>query len=135
MLGSKRFMPSNRLFLPQETLTEWLDAERIGLDGEVMTLVPEGQRFHLKTAVHFIADLTESGDNQQVLGKVKDLDQLSALSGEHSMDSVIFGDDAYQVVEGFVAEPFVEDLAKTAATLPATPGDVDPLTRALMTSP
>jgi hypothetical protein len=112
-------MRSNRVFLPQEALHGWLDEERITLDGEIMTLKPEGQRFRLSTAVRFIADLTESGDQQQVLGKVKDLEQLTAMSGEHSMDSVIFGDDAYQVIEGFVGDPIFDDASATGADLAA----------------
>lgn len=136
-------MRSNRVFLPQEALDAWLDADRIQLDGEIMTLKPEGQRFRLSTAVRFMVDLTESGDKQQVLGKVKDIDQLTAMSGEHSMDSVIFGDDAYQVVEGFVGDPVFEDASGsdlTAATRAAV-GDssgtdaLDPLTRFFLKSP
>lgn len=109
-----------------------------------MTLKPEGQRFRLRTAVRFMADLTESGDQQHVLGKVKDLDQLSAMSGEHSMDSVIFGDDAYQVVEGFVGEPVFDDDATTGADLATAtraatgvhtgPDSLDPLTRFFLKS-
>lgn len=137
-------MRSNRVFLPQEALHAWLDDGRIALDGEIMTLKPEGQRFRLTTAVRFIADLTESGDQQQVLGKVKDLDQLGEMSGEHSMDSVIFGDDAYQVVEGFAGDPILDDASVAgtdlAAATRAATGEssdssaLDPLTRFFLKS-
>lgn len=147
VLGSSCFMRSNRVFLPQEALHAWLDSERITLDGEIMTLKPEGQRFRLSTAVRFLADLTDSGDQQLVLGKVKDLEQLGAMNGEHSMDSVIFGDDAYQVVEGFVGEPIFDEASATGADLAAATraaigggsdgGDsnaLDPLTRFFLKS-
>lgn len=108
-----------------------------------MTLKPEGQRFRLSTAVRFTADLTESGDQKQVIGKVKDLEQLAAMSGEHSMDSVIFGDDAYQVVEGFVGEPLFDDATTGSSVAAATRAAVgeggdsdalDPLTRFFLKS-
>jgi len=137
-------MRSNRVFLPQEALHAWLDEERISLEGEIMTLKPDGQRFRLSTAVRFLADLTESGDQQQVLGKVKDLEQLAAMSGEHSMDSVIFGDDAYQVVEGFVGDPIFDEASAMgtdlAAATRAAMGEnsdadaLDPLTRFFLKS-
>lgn len=126
MVGYAGFMRSNRVFLPQEALDAWLDSERISLDGEVMTLLPEGQRFRVSTAVRFTVDLTDSGDKLQLLGKVKDLEQLAALSGEHSMDSVIFGDDAYQVIEGFVGDPLFDDESS------ATGSDLAAATRAAM---
>ena len=32
------------------------------------------------------------------------MEQVQALSGEHYADSVILGDNAYQVIEGFLGE-------------------------------
>lgn len=137
-------MGSNRVFLPQDAVDAWLDAERISLDGEIMTLRPEGQRFRLSTAVRFMTDLTESGDPLQVIGKVKDLEQLATMSGEHCADSVIFGDNAYQVIEGFVGDPLNDDTsvsgsslaaATRAATGEASGADtLDPLTRFFLKS-
>lgn len=111
-------MGVNRVFLPQEMLDGWLSEERVDVEGDVMTLRPEGQRFQLKTAVRFLEELADGGDQAKLVGKVKDLDQLEELGGEHCADSVILGDDAYQVVEGFVGEPlFDEQPAGTGASL------------------
>lgn len=102
-------MGVNRVFLPQETLDAWLSEDRIDVDGDVMTLRPEGQRFRLKTAVRFLEEVAGGGDEPALVGKVKDLDQLGELGGEHCADSVLLGDNAYQVVEGFVGEPMFEE--------------------------
>lgn len=111
-------MGVNRVFLPQETLDIWLSEERVEVDGDVMTLRPEGQRFLLKTALRFLEEVAGGGDEPALVGKVKDLDQLVTLGGEHCADSVVLGDNAYQVVEGFVGEPIYEDApAGTGASL------------------
>ena len=111
-------MGVNRVFLPQEMLDGWLSEERVDVDGDVMTLRPEGQKFRLKTALRFLEELAEGGDEAALVGKVKDLEQLAELGGEHCADSVILGDNAYQVVEGFVGEPlFDEQPAGTGSSL------------------
>lgn len=104
-------MGVHRVFLPQETLDIWLSEDRVEVDGDVMTLKPERQRFKLKTAVRFLEEVAGGGDDADLVGKVKDLDQLTELGGEHQADSVILGDNAYQVVEGFVGEPLYEGVA------------------------
>lgn len=98
-------MRSNRVFLPQEALDAWLSEGKIELDGEVMTLKPEGRRFRLASAVRFMNEVEGSGDEHDVVGRVKDLEQLAELGGELCAGSVIVGDSAYDVVEGFVGVP------------------------------
>lgn len=66
---------------------------------------PENQRFRLKSAVRFSEELGGAGDTAKLIGKVKDLEQIASFGGEHQADSVLLGDAAYQVVEGFVGEP------------------------------
>lgn len=123
-------MARNRVFVPQETLDEWLSNERVEVDGETMTLKPEGQKFQLKTAVRFMSEVAGGGDVAGLVGKVKDLEQIGALGGEHCADSVVLGDDAYQVHEGFVGEPMIEASAaghSLAAAARAAAGE-DPAT-------
>jgi len=95
----------NRLFVSQETLDVWLSNERVSVDGEIMTLKPEGQQFRLLTAVHFLNEVANGGDEQHLVGKVKDVAQVEGFGGELCSGSVILGDNAYEVVEGFVGEP------------------------------
>ena len=114
-------MAANRVFLPQTALDEWLTDGRVDVAGDVMTLQPEGRRFKLKTALRFLAEVAEGGDESGLIGKVKDLDQLEALGGEHCSDSVILGDNAYEVIEGFVGEPIMtaNKVAQERESLPA----------------
>ena len=120
-------MANDRPFISQETLDIWLAEGRIAVDGDVLTL-PHGRRFHLKTAVHFTADVTETGDPHELLGKVKDVEVLAEMGGEHVSDSVILGDTAYQVVEGFLGEP-AQNEAQADASLPPSEGTLDQLSR------
>lgn len=101
-------MAANRVFVSQETLDVWLADERVAVDGDIMTLRPEGQKFKLHTAFHFLREVADGGDEQNLVGKVKDLQQLTALGGEHCSDSVILGDSAYEIVEGFLGAPVHE---------------------------
>lgn len=94
---------------------------RVEVDGEVMTLLPDRQRFRLKTAVHFVEELA-GGDEAELIGKVKDVEALVEMGGEHVADSVIYQDSAYQVVEGFLGEPIWDENA-TPVTGDAPAGD------------
>ncbi|CAG0976079.1 hypothetical protein ARNL5_02078 [Anaerolineae bacterium] len=135
-------MGKNRLFVPQALMDQWLGEGRVEVEGETLITRPEGQRFQLTTAVLFKSEVAGGGDPAQLLGRVKDLDQLAAIGAEHYADSVILGDSAYQVVEGFAGTPVEEeesaitghDLA--AATLSAVgessgSGEIDLLARFL----
>jgi hypothetical protein len=108
-------MRENRLFVPQHILDHWLSEERVEVEGDVMLVKPEGQRFTLSSAVLFKSEVSGTGDANDLLGKVKDLDQLTEIGAEHYADSVILGENAYQVVEGF-AGSLVRDADDDMAT-------------------
>lgn len=98
-------MGKNRLFVSQSMLDGWLGEERVRVDGEVLTLLPEKHRFDLQTAVLFKSELTGAGDTHSLVGRVKDLEQIAALGGDYSSGSVIIGDLAYEVVDGLAGMP------------------------------
>lgn len=98
-------MQNSRVFVSQETLDRWLTDERVEVDGETFTMLPERQRFHITTAVHFLREVADGGDQQHLVGKVKDLEQINSLGGDHCSGSVVIGDDAYEVVDGFLCQP------------------------------
>lgn len=114
-------MGLNRLFVSQSKLDQWLSEELVDVDGEVMTTKNDGNRFNLRTAVLFVAEVTGAGDPSELVGKVKDLEQVAAAGGEYASGSVILGDYAYDVVEGFVGDPILQ--ATSAETGPAISGD------------
>ncbi len=92
----------NRLFLSQQTLDEWLSDGRAKVDGDDLTLTQDAQRFSIKSAVYFQSEVTGAGDAHRLLGRVKDLDQIAALGGDYASGTVIVGDFAYEVTDGFV---------------------------------
>jgi hypothetical protein len=98
-------MGVNRVFFPQQALDHWLEQGRISLVGDELAITPEGRRFRLTTAVRFMAEVAGTEDAHGLVGKVKSLEHVLAMSGEHYADSVILGDNAYQVIEGFLGEP------------------------------
>lgn len=103
-------MTDHRMFVSQATLDEWLGSGRVAVDGEVMSLASVG-RFQLETAFHFLSEIAEGGDSEELVGKVKTQEQLASLGGEHCAGSVILGDNAYEVVEGFLGVPVANAVA------------------------
>ena len=101
-------MGDNRLFLSQMVLDRWLGEGKVEVDDDVMTTLPDRRGFKIKTAVLFQTELTGAGDAPALLGRVKDLEQLAVLGGDYSAGSVIVGDLAYEVTEGFVGETIPE---------------------------
>ncbi|MFK7990041.1 MAG: hypothetical protein AB8I08_28740 [Sandaracinaceae bacterium] len=122
-------MGRNRLFIPQAQLDVWLSEDRIEVEGEQMVTRPEGQRFQLETAVLFKSEVTGEPDAHDLIGRVKDLEQLAAMSAEHYADSVILEDNAYEVLEGFAGTP-VEEAAEADVGI-ATGNSLSDAARAL----
>ncbi len=134
---TERMMGANRVFFPQQALDAWLEQGRIALVGDELTITPEGRRFSLTAAVRFMAEVAENRDPRDLVGKIKTLEQVQELAGEHCAGSVIIGDNAYEVVDGFLGEP-APAVAKAAsrrslsnARAPQAPDPNDPLTSIL----
>jgi hypothetical protein len=94
-------MQPARVFIPQEALEAWLSSGKVHMVGE--TLFIEGQPFALEGAVRFMTEVTGTEEAQNLLGRVKTTAQLDALGGEHVSASVVLGDNAYEVIDGFLA--------------------------------
>ena len=125
-------MGANRVFFPQQALDQWLEQGKVSLVDNELTITPAGRRFALHGALHFIAEVSGSGDPHGLVGKVKSLEQVQSLNGEHYSDSVILGDSAYQVVEGFLGEPVPASASARKAAQKAAPlAASDPLARLL----
>ena len=91
------------LFVPQTVLDKWSEQGRIEVDGNVLTILGEQKSFALTTAVRFLK--MEAGeDNAGLLAKVKTTDALKQMGAEHYRESVILGESAYQVQQGFLAD-------------------------------
>jgi len=91
------------LFVPQSVLDKWSEQGRIAVDGNVLTILGENKDFSLTSAVRFMK--MEAGDDTAgLLQKVKTTDALKQMGAEHYMESVILGEVAYQVQQGFLAD-------------------------------
>ena len=113
-------MGRNRIFVPQDTLDQWVADQKAVVSGAELDV--QGDMFELLPAVLFLADVSETSDPHGLLGRVKDKSQLDELGAEHYMGSVVLGDSAYDVKDGFVGLPR-ERAVRVSATPPA--GDID----------
>ena len=92
------------VFLAQQMLLMWADQGKVRLDDQTLTLLGEDRTVQLRPAVRFTALLDGGDDVDKLVGKVKSLEQLRTMGAEHYMDSVIHGERAYQVVEGYLGD-------------------------------
>jgi hypothetical protein len=94
-----------RLFISQERLDSWSAEERVKVDGDHMTLAGDGRAFKIVPAVRFMKVAGGDEDAHQLVGKVKSVEVLVKAGGEHYHDSVIIGDTAYDVQNGWLGTP------------------------------
>ncbi|ATB47009.1 hypothetical protein [Corallococcus macrosporus] len=93
-----------KLFLPQTQLEEWALADKADLrEGRLVVMAEGGAAFPVTPAVHFV-QLVSGEDTQGLVSRVKTEEQLARLGAEQMADSVLVGDNAYEVVPGYVAE-------------------------------
>jgi hypothetical protein len=97
-------MGPNRAFFPQDLLDRWLAEELVSLEGDVLGILPDGPLFQLSSGVLLRADVGVGDDAPGLTGKVKSLAQLEAIGGDHAPGSVVLGDHAYEVCDGFLAQ-------------------------------
>jgi len=98
-------MRPNRVFFPQALLDTLIADERVELMGQELLLRDEGRRYLISEGVHVLRDAAGGGDAPKLIGKVKSTAQLVELRAEVLETSMIVGDDAYDVVPGFIGEP------------------------------
>jgi hypothetical protein len=91
------------LFVPQSVLDRWSEQGRVQVEGNVLTILGERKDFSLTSAVRFMK--MEAGEDLVgLLQKVKTTDALKQMGAEHYLESVILGESAYQVQQGFLAD-------------------------------
>lgn len=95
----------NRVFFPQEALDLWTADDRVDLSSEELVLKQDGRKYRVIEAVRVMRELTGTGDPNELVGKVKSRAYLAELGAELLEGSMIIGDNAYDVVPGFVGAP------------------------------
>lgn len=97
----------NRIFFPQSALDEWIATDRIELKGDELLIKGENRRYKIIEAIRVLQEVTGAADVYEVVGKVKTRAFLGELGAEILESSMIIGDNAYDVVQGFVGAPSV----------------------------
>ena len=104
----------NRVFFPQTGLDQWGIDSKIDLVAGELILLAEGRRYKVEEAVHVVAEVTGANDERKIVGKVKPKRALDEIGAELLENSMILGDNAYDVVPGWMGTattPFAEHLA------------------------
>ena len=95
----------NRVFFPQAALDEWLGDGRVDLRNDELMIKSENRRYRIIEATRVLREVTGSVDPHEILGKVKSRAFLNELGAEILEGSMILGDNAYDIVPGFVGAP------------------------------
>src|SRR5262245_52979146 len=95
----------NRVFFPQVALDEWLGDGRIDLKNDELLIKSEGRRYRIIEATRILREVTGSDDPNELIGKVKSRAFLNELGAEILEGSMIIGENAYDIVPGFVGAP------------------------------
>ena len=98
-------MNPSRIFLSQEALDSWIGEARADIQGDVLVDKAGNRRFQLREGLRFLSEVSGGEDATSLVGCVKDMEQLAAMGGEHMSDSVVLGELAYEVQQGFVGRP------------------------------
>lgn len=77
------------------------------IQDDVMTLSGDGRSFRLRPAVRFVKVSGDAADVHSLVGRVKAVDELGRIGGEHFLESVIVGETAYDVQTGFLGDAVV----------------------------
>jgi hypothetical protein len=95
----------SRLFISVDRLDAWTAEGRASLEGDRMTLTELNRAFAMVPAVCFVSTNGQADDPNDLVGRVKSKPQLEAMGAEQLSSSVIYGDTAYDVIDGFIGEP------------------------------
>jgi hypothetical protein len=95
----------NRVFFPQAALDVWLTDGTVDLSGDELTIVAAGRRYRLSEAVRIVNEVTGTDDDHDLIGRVKLKTFLDERKAELMESSLLLGDNAYDVVPGWIGEP------------------------------
>ncbi len=94
-----------KMFFSQRILDSLTGENKIRLDGNIITLLtPDMPSFELEPAYRIIRTADNGPDPHGLVDKIKYEKELKAINAELYLDSLIFGDTAYQVEPGFIGE-------------------------------
>jgi hypothetical protein len=95
----------NRIFFPHTAIDEWLVDGKIDLTATDLILLAEGRHYKVVEAVHVVSEVTGANDAHKIVGKVKPKAALDEIGAEIVESSMIIGDNAYDIVSGWMGTP------------------------------
>jgi hypothetical protein len=95
----------NRVFFPQTALDQWLANGTVDLRGTELTIIAEGRKYRIAEAVRVVREVTGADDLQELVGRVRAKTLLEEKGAELLETSMIIGDNAYDVVPGWLGTP------------------------------
>lgn len=90
-----------RFFISQEALDGYVEAELASIDGERLNFAGRGLEAAVVPAMYFVREV-EGKDDHGLVGKVRTIEAVVEQGGDHFRASVILGDNAYDVLEGYL---------------------------------
>ena len=117
----------NRVFFPQACLDQWGVEGKIELTPAELVVLAEGRRYAIAEVVRVVVEVTGSPDPHGIVGKVKSRAELEAMGAEILEDSMIIGDNGYDVVPGWAGTPVTsfEEHLLSAERMAARGGQTD----------
>ncbi len=110
----------NRVFFPQIALDEWLAETRVELLNDELMVKSENRKYRIIEGIRVLREVSGSADGHELVGTVKSKAFLVELGAELLESSMILGDNAYDVVPGFVGA-LIGAPASQQAPLSASP--------------
>ena len=95
----------NRVFFPQAGVDQWGIDSKIDLVAGELILLADGRRYKVEEAVYIVTEVTGANDDRKIIGKVKAKRALDEIDAELLETSMILGDNAYDVVPGWIGTP------------------------------
>lgn len=95
----------NRVFFPQACLDQWGVEGKIELTSTELLIIAEGQRYAITEVVRVVREVTGSPDIHEIVGKVRPKGELEKIGAEILENSMVIGDNAYDVVQGWAGTP------------------------------
>lgn len=91
----------NRIFFPQLAVDTWGIEGKLDLVGNELIVVAEGRKFKVTECVYVTAEVTGANDEYKLVGRVRAKTALDELGAEILENSMILGDNAYDVIPGW----------------------------------
>ncbi len=95
----------NRVFFPQIALDQWITDGTIELSGTEISISKEARRYRIAEAARIVKEVSGAPDVNELVGRVKSKQYLLELGAELLEGSMLLGDNAYEVVPGWLASP------------------------------